>query len=159
MKHLTCNKGFSLLEVIIAIFVITIGITGAVNLINFGISSATVSKSQIIATNIAQEGMEIVRGVRDSNWIEDVNWNDGLGAGDYRAQYNSRDLLTFSDIPLRIDSSGYYQYDTGIDSLYYRKITINTISAIEIEVTSEVSWSERGRSHAVSAKGRLYDWK
>ena len=155
----TMKNGFSLLEVIIAIFVIVIGIVGAVNLISYSISSVAIAKSQVIATNLTQEGVELVRGIRDSNWIEDVAWNTGLGDNDYRVQHNNRDLLIFADTPLKIDANGYYQYDSGNNTHFYRKITIANISAHEIKIVSEVTWSERGRSLNVIAENRLYDWK
>lgn len=159
MKHLK-NKGFSLLEVIIAIFILTIGITGAVNLLNYSISSVVVSKSQVIATNLAQEGMEIVRSIRDGNWLEYAAWDNGLGAGDYRVQYDNNALLSLSGNPvLKIDSNGFYQYNNGTDTIFHRKITISDVGANEIKVISEVIWSERARSFSVSAEDRLYDWK
>ena len=160
MKYLTCNKGFSIIEVLIAIFVIIIGITGAMNLINFTISSVAISKSQTIAVNLAQEGMEIVRSIRDSNWLEDIVWDSGLVAGDYRVQYDNNSLLLFSGNPvLKINSNGFYQYDSGTDTRFKRKMTISDVSANEIKVVSEVTWDERGKSYDTSAETRLYDWK
>lgn len=158
------KKGFTLLEVIIAIFIITIGITGAVNLINYSISNTIVSRSQVVAVNLAQEGLEVVRAIRDTNWLEDAVWNDGLDAGNWRVQYDSVELLSLdSNPPLKmLDSGGVFVYrysSLGTDSLFRRKVSITTISATEIQVTSEVTWSERGRSFLVSAEERLYDWK
>ncbi len=157
------KKGFTLIEVIIAIFIIIIGITGAVNLISHNISSIIVSRSQVIAVNLAQEGLEIVRAIRDTNWLEDADWNVGLDtcSAGCRIQYNSIGLLTLDSNPvLNIDSNGLYLYDiTKPETLFRRKITITTISATEIKVVSEVTWSERGRSFVISAEERLYDWK
>ncbi len=161
MKHLK-NKGFSLLEVLIAIFIITIGIIGAVSLVNYSISSVAVGKSQIITSNLVQEGMEIVRSIRDSNWLEGVAWNSGLDdcSSGCRVQYNRDVLLSLSGNPaLKVDSNGFYQYDSGTDTFFHRKITISDISANEIKVISEVTWSERARSFSVSAENKLYDWK
>jgi len=154
------KRGFSLLEVIIATLVVTIGIVGALSLINYSISSATIGKSQIIASGLAQEGLEIVRSIRDDNWHQDITWNTGLGAGEYRVQYNNGALLLLAGNPyLKINSNGYYQYDSGDDTRFSRKIIISTISAIQIKVVSEVTWSERGDIHNVSAEYRLYNWK
>ena len=160
MKHSTYNKGFSIIEVLVAISVITIGITGAMNLINFTISSVAMSKSQTIAVSLTQEGMEIVRSIRDSNWLEKVAWDSGLGAGDYRVQYDNNSLLLLSGNPvLKINSNGFYQYDSGTDTRFKRKMTISDVSANEIKVVSEVTWDERGKSYDTSAETRLYDWK
>jgi prepilin-type N-terminal cleavage/methylation domain-containing protein len=159
-----CNKtgrqGFSIVEVLVAISVITIGITGAMNLINFTISSVTMSKSQTIAVNLTQEGMEVIRSIRDSNWLENVVWDSGLGAGDYQVQYDNNSLLLLSGNPvLKIDSNGFYQYDSGTDTRFKRKMTISDVSANEIKVVSEVTWDERGKSYNTSVETRLYDWR
>lgn len=157
-KRIIKQRALTLLEVIVAIFVIIIGITGALSLINYTISGVLVGKSQIIAVNLAQEGLEIVRNIRDSNWIQNIAWNIGLATGEYQAQYNSDDLLSLAGNPvIKINSNGFYQYDVGTNTHFHRKITIT--SANEIKVISEVTWSERGRSFSVSAEDRLYDWK
>jgi type II secretory pathway pseudopilin PulG len=162
------TDGFSLLEVIIAIFVITIGIIGVANLISYSISSVAVAKSQIIATELAQEGLEIVRNIRDSNWLADITWNSGLDtcAGGCRVQYNSVGLLALGGNPvLNINSNGFYLYDvTKPETLFRRKITITDnpdgdINTPDIKVVSEITWSQRGRSFNVNAEDRLYNWK
>ena len=156
------QKAFSLLEVIIAIFIITVGIIGVVNLVNSSISAVAFSKSQVIATNLAQEGLEIVRNMRDSNWLKDIDWDDGLNScsSGCRVQYDNLGLLLLSDNPiLKINSNGFYQYDSGTDSHFHRKISINNISDDQLKIVSEVAWSERGHSHTVSAETRLYNWK
>lgn len=160
------RQGFSLLEVIIAIFVITTGIVGAMNLINYSVSSVAVGKSQIIAASLSQEGLEVVRNIRDTNWIEQLTnpsllWNDGLADGNYCIQYNSNSLSPLGTNPvLNINSNGFYLYDiTKPDTMLRRKISITNISANEIKVVSEVAWAERGRSFSVSAEERLFNWK
>ena len=172
MKHKArkTEYGFSLLEVIVAIFIISIGIIGAVNLMTYSISSVAIAKSQIIAANLAQEGLEIVRGIRDGNWLEQrinpgIAWNDGLGAVDWRVQYNNPGLIAFADTFLQINSNGFYGYSgiqgfSGTNSLFKRKITISDITVDkEIKVISEVTWSERGRNFKVDADKRLFNWK
>lgn len=162
MKKIKNKKnGFSLLEVIVAIFIITVGLGGAISLLAFVISASAVGKSQIIATNLAQEGIEVVRNIRDTNWLEGEAWNDGLGNGDYRVQYNSLGLMAFAGNPvLNIDSQGIYLYDNDEPTTHFhRKITINNISDSEMQVISEVTWSERNRDFNVIVEDRLYDWR
>ena len=162
IRKLSNQKAFSLLEVIIAVFVVTIGIIGAVNLANNSISAVALSKSQLIATNLAQEGLEIVRNMRDSNWLKDIDWNTGLDScsNGCRVQYDNLGLLLLSDNPiLKINPNDFYQYDSGTDSHFHRKISINNISDDQLKIVSEVVWNEHGRSHTVSAETRLYNWK
>jgi len=159
-KKLNNQQGFSLIEVIIAIFVITIGIVAVVNLISSAIGSVAISESQVIATNLCQEGLEVVRNIRDSNWEKAESWNNGLSNGNYRIEYNSNALLALSDNPaLKLNSNGYYQYSSGNDTLFHRKITINNINDHELDAISEVGWRQRGKSVNTRAKIKLYDWR
>lgn len=164
-NYFNSQKGFTLLEVIASIFIITIGIVGILSLITMSISGALISKSKLIASNLNREGIEVVRNIRDSNWIEqrtdsDVLWNQGLSPGEYRVEYDSQELLSLSGNPaLKLSSNGRYQYDNGSDSMFHRKISIENISSGEIKVICEVTWSQRGRSLNVLAEQRLYNWK
>jgi len=147
-----------LLEVLVSIFVITIGIVTAVNLIGSAIGSVAISKSQIIAVNLCQEGLEVVRNIRDTNWEEQEIWNNGLSNGDYQVAYNSTSLSPFLDNPLLVDDI-LYQYLDGDTTPFYRRITINNIDDHTLEVVSKVTWRQRGRDFEVVAKTRLYDWR
>jgi len=165
------NKGFSLAEVIIAIFVTIIGIIGAMSLITYSISNVAIGKSQIIAASLAQEGMEVVRNIRDTNWIEGEDWDDGLINGSVdcssgcRVQYDSLSLMSLSGNPvLQIDSNGFYQYSTGTNTRFSREIIIiddpdDDSDTEDIKVISKVTWKERDRDYEIKAENRLYDWK
>ena len=180
MKHVTRNKrkrGFTIIELVVAIFIITIGLVAAASLMSYSISAVIIGKSQIIATDLAQEGLEVVRNIRDNNWhcIADSDcsltggddWKDGLDgcSAGCRVIYSSASLLFLAGNPvLKINDDGYYQYALGDNTRFYRKITITDNpdgdpATDDIKVTSEVSFSERGRSYSVSAEDRLYDWK
>lgn len=173
MIQKTKNKGFSLMEVIIAVAVIITALIAAMTLISFSVSAITSSKSKITATNLAQEGLEIVRNIRDSNWVGpdykmrydggSEDWRNGLGLGDpdpkqYLVQYNQPGLLDWSSTPLQIDSSGFYQYDSGTNTPFYRKIIIEYIGNNQIKVTAEITWQEKGRSQIIQVEDRLYNW-
>jgi len=149
------------MEVIVAMGVIISILTSALALIILTVNSTKASRSKIIAIGLSQEGLEIVRNIRDNNWLAGrrtaLNWRQDMDPGDYRAQYDSSGLLNFSITPLRLNN-GFYQYDGGDNTLFYRKITIEHIGNNQIRVVSEVTWSERGRNQIISAETRLYNW-
>ena len=156
------NKGFTLIEVIIAVAVIVTVLVAVIALISFSVSGIRPGKSKIIAAGLAQEGIEIVRNIRDSNWLADKrtsdNWDDGLDSGQWRVQYNQLGLLSFSNMPLEIDSNGFYQYDFGSNTPFYRKIIIAHIGNNQIKAISEVTWSEKGKSQIIQVEDILYNW-
>jgi len=156
------GAGFSLMEVIISIAVIVTALITLIALISSVVSGLKPAKFKLTAISLAQEGLEIVRNIRDSNWLfykrAPENWRDDLAAGNYRAQYDELTLLSWADLPLKIDSNGFYQYDSGSNTPFRRKITIGHIGDNQIKVVSEVTWQEKGKSYTIEAENRLYNW-
>lgn len=70
LKNPTTKKGESLVEVIVAIFIVTIGSAVATSLIVSAIQSNVFSRDNLVALNLAEEGIETVRGMRDANWLK-----------------------------------------------------------------------------------------
>ena len=58
-----------MIETIIAIFVLVTALTSSLGLAIYVFSSSSLSQNEIIASNLAREGVEVVRMMRDSNWL------------------------------------------------------------------------------------------
>ena len=73
------QTGQSLIETIVAIFVLTTALTTGLGLAIYSFTTTSLSQNEIIASNLAREGVEVVRAMRDSNWLAgDVkggNWD------------------------------------------------------------------------------------
>jgi len=156
------QKGFTLIGVITTLFIVSVGLVGVINLANMSLKSATTSKMRLIASGLAQEGIEIIRDIRRAN-ANQTNWSDWYNAisnGDYRVQYDKEYLISFSSTtPLKIDAQGYYQYDSGNDSSFYRKINFYKESSNELKLTVEIKWYSRGRWSYLTVEDRLWNWK
>jgi type II secretory pathway pseudopilin PulG len=77
------TKGFTLLEVTIAIFMLSMAAFAGFSLIQGTIISASINKQRLTAYYLAQEALEVVRNTRDGNWLEQqedegVLWTDGI---------------------------------------------------------------------------------
>lgn len=85
------KRGFSLIEAMVSISILLIGVIGVVSLGIVMVTQACLTNSQVIATQLGREGIEVVRSIRDSNWLvtEDGGvsvWNTSLESGaDYAA--------------------------------------------------------------------------
>jgi len=77
------NKGFTLIEIGMAVAIMAIGVVGIYALVPRITSVASISNNQFIASQLAKEGLEIVRNIRDSNWLAGNNFNNGLGQDDW----------------------------------------------------------------------------
>jgi prepilin-type N-terminal cleavage/methylation domain-containing protein len=72
------QKGFTLVESLVAIAILVLVITGAFSAAQTGISSSTISKEQIVAFYLAQEQIEAIRNIRDENSINGIYWLAGI---------------------------------------------------------------------------------
>ena len=159
------QRGFTLIEVLVAIFIITVGAGGALALIQKTLSFTSNAALQLEASYLAQEGMEIVRNIRDTNFVkihkgvEGSIWTNGLEGCEAgcQADYTQDSLIAYEDTLLQL-TNGIYSYTVSTDSLFKRKITITMQGSDTMEAVVEIMWEERGRSHVVSAATELYNW-
>lgn len=63
------SPGETLLEVIVALLVISMGAATATGLIITAVRANVFNKDSLIALNLAQEGLEYMRNLRDSDWL------------------------------------------------------------------------------------------
>lgn len=78
------QEGFTLLETVVAVGIISAGVLSIITLGIVILSASRSTSTRFQANNFAREGIEVVRMVRDSNWLAidsgntAVSWNDGL---------------------------------------------------------------------------------
>lgn len=78
------NKGISVIEILVVIFVLAIAFVSILGLLSFSLKIAGLNKEYTQAVNIAQETIEIVRNVRDgADWEVDGLGNLSTGASYY----------------------------------------------------------------------------
>lgn len=154
------SKGFTLIEALVALVILTISLGPALILSSSVSSTASVIQNNLIAANLAQEGVEVVRALRDANWYNGFPFDNGLADGVYRIEWNSNALIALgSNPPLKV-SAGLYNYSAGTDTLFKRTVTITKINSEELRIISEVIWTERGnRVRNVKVESHLFDWK
>ncbi len=154
------NKGFTLLETIVAVGLIVVGLIAALALITNSLFYVSNIQDRLAAANLMAEGIEVTKNIRDNNWLQNKVWNDGfLADGDYQVAYNSTTLSSFSGSPLLLDSNGLYNYTSGAVTPYVRKISIANFSNYEIRIIATVTWQRRGITYSSSAEDHLFNWK
>lgn len=67
MIHVPCPRGFSLIETIVAIAVLTIAMVAPMTLAERGLNASVYARDQVTAFYLAQEAIEYARNVRDNN--------------------------------------------------------------------------------------------
>jgi len=131
-KNIGSQKGFTLLEMIFAITIISVGVLGIYNGMTFAIANTQKAREYFTGAYLAQEGIEIVKNMRDTNWVAGEPWDSGLlGFGcenGCEVDYNTASSTFFAAYNgryLKIDSNGFYNYNNGADTIYQRKVTVD----------------------------------
>ena len=76
------QKGQTLIETLVAIFVLTAGLISGVGLAIYSFNSTDNASKQVVGTALAREGVEIIQNIRDTNWLDsDVENCSNLGPG------------------------------------------------------------------------------
>ena len=147
------SRGFTLIELIIAIFILSIGIVGIFGAYSAMIVAVSDTSERATATYLAQDGIEIVKNIRNINWANisknptgGFTWVDGLTGcasgceADYTAGVSSQMTtwgLSSDGTPgnyLYVDKdTGFYDYlaTTGSKTQFKRKITITCFSSAD----------------------------
>lgn len=172
---LKATKGFSLIELIVCLFIINFGMLGVLSLVLQNIKVENTNKNALIAAQLTQEGIELVRNTRDNNWLSREDWkinvanynNSPTYVVDYlNANNKAVDKIDNVDARLYLNNSGYYTHDSANNSLtiFSRLISVSehkiaTSASTYLDIKSTVRWKERGNYHDYIAEVYLYDWK
>jgi len=81
IENLKSQSGQSLVEMIVAIAIILTGLVGALSLTISNLSGVDEAGTRVVASNLAKEGVEVVRNFRDANWLQNLDWDSGLFLG------------------------------------------------------------------------------
>ncbi len=114
------SAGQTILEAVIASGIVATAVSSALTLVQASINGEKDSEFGIVGTNLAREGVEVVRVIRDSNWLAGRDWSDGLeGANqDYTAipVFSSADnnwTLDFAPESIAQDAAHVYRFTSG----------------------------------------------
>jgi len=169
------NGGFTLIELVISLFILTVAIVGVYSSFSTIVVLTVDASSRLTAAYLAQEGIEIVRNIRDNNWIQGNNWNAGLLNCEYGCEADYRtgtpsEVIPLRDYPtggnkLKINSDNFYDYDLvdATDTKFKRKITIADQGGNVLKVSVLVTWQEKEEEgcdygYCIQAEEYLYDW-
>src|SRR5688572_17477442 len=72
------RRGQSFIEAMVAITVIITSISSSLALIQSSITATRIGGMQVVAANLAREGLEVVRALRDTNWLQSQSFQVGL---------------------------------------------------------------------------------
>lgn len=179
--------GFTLIETLVAVSLLSIAIIAPMTLASQSLSGAYYARDEITAFNLAQEGLEAVRAVRDGQILNISQTVDPSGIDLFGAIPNDQDFTVDSRIqdpenamtvcplngcpPLQTDGT-LYGYDsdtvTWVPTNFTRTMRAcyvqesgecGAAATDEIRVTATVSWpAAGGQTRSFTISADFYRW-
>ena len=177
------QSGFTLIETMVALTLVTAALVGPFALAVRGVISARLFKDRLIAFNLAQEGLEITRHLRENNVIRGHHWRGLAGpcsAGDlctrlddfsayfldvYTAPWGpARPPMPSSLLTYDAATALYSHAATGAATPFQRTVAISTPGGSpdtnpQMLVVVTVNWTELGLPREVRLEEVLYNWR
>ena len=161
----------TLIETLVAIGIIAMALAAILALAFSNLTIGGKGSERITAIALVREGAEVIRNIRDSNWLDPNNyWPYGLDNGFYIVNYNSTTTIpadnsvisSCDNCRLYLTSDNLYTHNSsGNSSTPYRRLV--TISdgdnTSEKKIIVEVYWTGHGGSHIVKLEERLTNWR
>jgi len=170
------NSGFSILEVMVALSILSIGLLGVSSLVIQNLQVQNINKNYLTASMLAQEGLELVRNQRDTNWLKGADWLTGSGGNTDILQdwsyaidasgdmYAGADDFSNAITKLFIDNDGFYLHNiVGTSTPFSRIIRVLPHPLAGpydyITASSTVRWNDSGRVNTYVAETQFFNWR
>lgn len=176
IQNIRFKSGFTLVEVLVTLSILIVGIISGFILVTKALYDVTIIQDRLTASFLAQEGLEFVRQIRDTNYLKTLggtstDWDDNLKTdGDYLISANINTKTVTLPLPPWQDkslyyhsSSGVYNYDNSGDAtptVFKRKISIKHLSTDEIQVQAIMDWQSKNIkfTQGIIVEDHLFNW-
>ena len=161
------HNGFTLIETLFAVLIFSAALVALMSIAGRGIAAANSAREQVVAHYLAQEGVEIVRNMRDRGefaTIETCTESDPCQV--VYNEMNSAPTLQPCPGPCpSVKEMNQAFTDVGSDSIYVRRVYLiprfpDSLGAYqEYEVISEVRWTSKAIARRVLLQTILTKWQ
>lgn len=136
------NKGFTLIETLVAISILMIAIAGPLTVANKGQTSTLDAKNQSVAINLAQEGVEYLNYIKDNkiwgSWDPGVSFADSVSSSYSGCNISSPCSFPANDDLLAIPNNFTRNY-------YFREFA----DTDQVSLIVTVSWQNGANTNSV----------
>jgi prepilin-type N-terminal cleavage/methylation domain-containing protein len=171
------QQGFTLIETLFAILIFSAAVVSLLAIAGKGINATAQVKNETIAFYLAQEGIETVRNIRDSNYTSGAaNWDDGFaGITDCSAATGCYLDFQGGAAPVLSPNSGnsdevylangLYTNQSGNVTGFRRLVQVVPVASggggnpEEYLVITKVSWNSKGVTRTVELRTIIKKWQ
>lgn len=173
------KNGFTLIEVVVSMALLVLVFGGLIGVMILSQETKISTKNNLIANNLAQEGIDLVRFIRDRNYdngVVDVFtgiYDDGEAPYSFTIMTDSDGLISVtlfdggsvknSEV-LKIFNHRYmYETDLAAIPTPFRRVITTTYNARAtppyLAVKSEVYWQSDNKQNTITIYDELTDWR
>ncbi len=148
------NKGFTIVETLVAVTILMISIAGPLTIANKSLMAAIYAKDQVTASFLAQDLMEDIKNQRDGALAAGTSF--GTWVSNYNANVNNC-VVSPCTLGISAFDGTYVNYTSGIKTKFSRQgvVTLYNGSIPEAAVTVTVQWD--GQKNSVTLTDDLFD--
>ena len=144
------KSGFSLIEVLIFITVMSLFFVSAAAVVSVVVKNMKVNEHKILGTRFAQEAVEWVRSEKEIDWNAFSERAPSTGSP---SEY-CLNSLAWNSMPC----------DYSLKTLYQRTVTLKSIESVggykyQVDVSVLVKWNEPGRTYSVPVNTTFSIWE
>lgn len=158
--------GFTFLELVAAMAIIMLGLLGLASVAVQNIQARSIKEHILVASMLAQEGIELVRAVRDQNVVvENQPYFTGLSDGDGTFTIDADGTIDdtidtdINAILYRDAATGAYTHASAGNTAtpYTRLVTVQQ-NGDQLSVSVRITWPDQGTRRDYVADTTLYNW-
>lgn len=165
------RAGFTLIETLFAILIFTASIVSLMMLSGRSLASTAGSSDELTARYLAQEGIEVTRNVRDTNFVANApDWLETIRdctpvapcAVDYSSQFaNLVSCGSQCGLLYRDPATGTYGNSSSLpeQTTFSRNIFWENGGNNQALITSRVTWQQKTRKRTVEFKTIISKWR
>jgi len=158
------KSGSILIEAMVGLMLIIVSFGGIISLVSRGLQLNVEAKNKFIATNLAIEGIEIVKASLDTNWI-------GVKNGMYELDYTCKEIGTIpcantvgsqevrSTRKFWKTPDGIYQYSVSMEETPFMRSVVINATLSSVTVNSIVHWMSGGKIQEVQISDTFMKWR
>lgn len=165
----TTHAGFTLLEMLFAVVIFSFALVSLMLIAGKGVIATASAKDQLTAQYLAEEGAEVVRNVRDGNFLNQDDWLTGIddckAVSPCDVSYgngSSLELIGGSSRPLFASDTGYFRGDGTISgvqkfsrAIYLEDAGIGDQKIIVVKIT----WKQRSVDREFEFRTYISNWQ
>lgn len=174
-------KGFTLIETMVAITIVTLAVAGPLFTASRAIVAARVASNQLTASYLAQEGVEYARMLRDNYYLSAYQANPATasttGWASFKTSLSNAGCLTGCAFdpavpglspcpsgtctPLYLAPTHVYtqQSSGNTQTIFTRTIKATDVTASEEKIVSKVTWSFHNANYTITTTDHLTPWQ